>query len=360
MPLWVAWSVTTYVAAELVDARPAEAPWWHGVVLPLLVGALVAAGGAWLETGVLARAGRRLPLGLTLGLRTALYAFVVFIALAVMIVKILPALTGQSLDTLVQDVGFQQITRNFWTVLALLVLGSFFINLALQLRRVLGGSTLWALLVGRYLRPTREERLFMFLDLTDSTAIAERLGPFRFTDFKNDFFADVAQPVLTTGGQIYQYVGDEVVITWPMKEGLRNGAFLRCFFLLEDRVQRRAAYYQATYDCVPRFKAGCHGGEVVTAFIGDLKSDLAYSGDVVNTAARIEGQCRPLGHRLLISDDLLERCTLPVDLTTEEVGAVPLRGKVEAVRLYSVAPEDEGPTPKKRAVGAEEEIASLG
>ncbi|MEM1041214.1 MAG: adenylate/guanylate cyclase domain-containing protein [Bacteroidota bacterium] len=343
LPLWVSWAVTAFVAAELVDAQPPEAPWWHSVVLPILVGGLVAAGGAWLETGVLARAGRRLPLGLTLALRTALYALVVAAALAVMIVRVLPALTGLPLSTLIEDVGVEQTIRRFWSVLVLLVLGSFVINLALQLRRVLGGGTLWALLVGRYLRPTPEERLFMFLDLTDSTAIAERLGPFRFTDFKNDFFADVAQPVLTTRGQIYQYVGDEVVITWPMAQGLRGGAFLRCFFLLEDRVQRRAAYYQATYGCVPAFKAGCHGGEVVTAFIGDLKSDLAYSGDVVNTAARIEGQCRPLGYRLLISDTLLERCPLPDGLTAEEVGTVLLRGKAEALQLYSIS----GPRPEQ-------------
>ena len=341
IPLWGAWAVTAYIASELVDARPAEAPWWNTLVIATVVGGLVAAAGAWLETGVLARAGRRYPLALTLAIRTGLYAAVVFATLTFMIVQVAPLLSGQSLRQLVEDVGFQQMTRSFWKVLALLVVGSFAINLMMQLRRVLGADTLWALLLGRYLRPTREERLFMFLDLTDSTSIAERLGPFHFTDFKNDFFADVAQPVLETGGQIYQYVGDEVVITWPMQEGLRDSAFLRCFFLLEERVQRHARRYQARYDCVPTFKAGCHGGEVVTAFIGDLKSDLVHSGDVVNTAARIEGQCRPLGHRLLVSDALLARCEIPGGLAAEEVGAVPLRGKADAVRLFSVGERTE-------------------
>lgn len=42
------------------------------------------------------------------------------------------------------------------------------------------------LLLGRYHRPVAEERIFMFLDLNDSTAIAAALGPFRFNDFKND------------------------------------------------------------------------------------------------------------------------------------------------------------------------------
>ena len=56
----------------------------------------------------------------------------------------------------------------------------------------------------------------MFLDLNNSTAIAERLGPLRFNDFKNDFFHDIAQPVLETRGRIYQYVGDEAVVTWTI------------------------------------------------------------------------------------------------------------------------------------------------
>jgi class 3 adenylate cyclase len=75
----------------------------------------------------------------------------------------------------------------------------------------------------------------MFLDLNDSTAIAARLGPVRFNDFKNDFFYDIAEPVLETRGQIYQYVGDEAVVTWTLDKGLRQGNCLRCVASTADR-----------------------------------------------------------------------------------------------------------------------------
>ena len=177
----------------------------------------------------------------------------------------------------------------------------------------------------------------MFLDLTDSTVWAERLGPLVFTDFKNDFFADVAEPVLATGGRIVQYVGDEVMVSWPMTRAEHDGAPLRFFFLVEARVAARAERYRQRYGDVPRFKAGCHGGEVVTAEVGDLKRDIVHSGDVVNTAARIEGECRPRGHALLVSEEMLARMATPDGLAVERLGPAALRGKADTVGLCAVS-----------------------
>jgi adenylate cyclase len=176
----------------------------------------------------------------------------------------------------------------------------------------------------------------MFLDLNDSTAIAEALGPLRFNDFKNDFFHDLAEPVLETRGQIYQYVGDEVVVTWTIERGLRQGNCLRCVFLVSERIHEQKDRYLARYGVVPAFKAGLHGGSVVTAEIGDIKKDIVYSGDAVNTAARVEAECRPLERRVLVSKALLSRCQVPEELEIEDMGERELRGKIEALRLYSL------------------------
>src|SRR5262245_3846317 len=224
----------------------------------------------------------------------------------------------------------------FVVALIVLTLVSFFINFVHQLNRMLGPGTLVNLLLGRYHRPVAEDRIFMFLDLNDSTAIAEKLGPLRFNDFKNDFFYDVADPVLRTRGQIYQYVGDEVVVTWTTERGLRQGNCLRCVFLVNERVHERRERYLAQYGIVPEFKAGLHGGPVVTAEIGDIKKDIAHSGDTVNTAARVVAQCRPLERRVLVSGSLLQRCQLPAELETEDMGERELRGKAGALRLFSV------------------------
>jgi hypothetical protein len=75
---------------------------------------------------------------------------------------------------------------------------------------------------------------------------------------------------------------------------------------------------------------------VVTAEIGDIKKDIVHSGDTVNTAARVEAQCRPLERRVLVSAALLDRCRVPEELELEDMGERELRGKAESLRLYSV------------------------
>ena len=340
--LIVCWSVAAFLAAnvsgiawtEVTDGLEVASSWgvlWRSLSVGTLVGLL----SAWLETAVLPRPMRQLPLWGALVLRTISYALVVQLAMVTIVLLFGYFLAGLPPRELVTDPAFRAfietgILRRF--VLFLLA-SSFFINLLLQLRRVLGPATLRALFLGTYRRPRREERAFAFLDLTDSTAWAERLGPLQFTDFKNDFFADVAEPVLATGGRIVQYVGDEVMVSWPMKRAEKDGAPLLFYFLVEDRVARNAAQYQERYGAVPRFKAGVHGGWVVTAEVGDIKRDIVHSGDVVNTAARIEGECRPRGHRLLVSRELAERMRVSEHVSITDLGEAELRGKSETVGI---------------------------
>ena len=338
--LIVSWALATFVAARLVGISGPDGTETLSVALvrSVVVGVTVGLAGAWLETGPLARVGRLFPLWAALVIRTLAYAVAVLLGVLVIILLVSWGRFGVSPGALVQTPQFHDfmVSRDFLAMVGLLVAASFGINLSLQLRRVLGPETLFALLVGRYRRPVHEERAFAFLDLTDSTAWAERLGPLAFTDFKNDFFADVAEPVLATGGRIVQYVGDEVMVSWPMKRAEQDAAPLRFFFLVEERVAARAARYQKRYGAVPSFKCGVHGGEVVTAEVGDLKRDIVHSGDVVNTAARIEGECRPRGHRLLVSDEMLARMPAPPEMAHLALGDAALRGKSQSVGLVSV------------------------
>lgn len=212
-----------------------------------------------------------------------------------------------------------------------------------QLDRLLGPGTLVRYLFGRYHRPRREERIFLFLDLKDSTSIAERLDVAAYYALLNDFFHDIARPVLATGATIYQYVGDEVVLTWPMERGLHDARCVRVLYEIDEEVRRNGPYYLARYGLVPEYKAGLHGGEVIRAEIGDLKRDLVYSGDVLNTTARIQAECNRLGARLLVSSELSERLTLPPGVEAERLGEIPLRGKRLAIGLVRVRRGDEAP-----------------
>jgi adenylate cyclase len=206
-----------------------------------------------------------------------------------------------------------------------------------QLDRLLGPGVLVRYLLGRYHRPRREARIFMFLDLKASTTLAEALGPEVFYGLVNECFRDLASPVLDSAGEIYEYVGDEAVVTWTEEQGVRDANCLRVFFDFSDRLEQKRQSYLDRFGVVPEFKAGVHVGEVISAEIGDLKKGLVFIGDVLNTGARIEGQCNPLGKRLLASSELVDRLDLPSGWRTEDMGEVPLRGKAAPVRLVAFA-----------------------
>jgi adenylate cyclase len=320
---WIVRRVPTYLARELTAAA---------------TGAFIGLGSAWFELLLIPRVVRSLTVGGLLLVRTFFYVTLCAVGIHIVTGSLLGLSEHGGLFGYYKSEQYWDFVLGGRFVLALVILTlvSFLINFVRQLNRMLGPGTLVNLLLGRYHRPVAEDRIFMFLDLNDSTAIAAALGPLRFNDFKNDFFYDIAEPVLETRGQIYQYVGDEAVVTWTIEKGLRQGNCLRCVFLVSERIHEQKDRYLARYGVVPGFKAGLHGGPVVTAEIGDIKKDIVHSGDTVNTAARVEAQCRPLQRRVLVSAALLSRCQVPEELEIEDMGEQELRGKVEALRLYSV------------------------
>ncbi len=107
--------------------------------------------------------------------------------------------------------------------------------------------------------------------------------------------------------------------------------------LIEALIQERREHFLREYGVVPEFKAGVHAGDVITAQIGDIKSEIVHNGDVLNTTARIQAACNQLGHKLLASEELMQGLTLGPEYTVESLGPVPLRGKSEALNLCAVS-----------------------
>jgi adenylate cyclase len=211
-----------------------------------------------------------------------------------------------------------------------------FLLFFVQLDRLLGPGVLLGYLTGRYHRPRREERIFMFLDLTGSTTLADEMSADRYFEFLHRSFTEMSEPILEADAHIYQYVGDEVVLTWTRRSGLDEGNCIRVFFLIEDHLRSQRERFMTEFGKFPSFRAGVHGGEVITAQIGELKREIVYNGDVLNTAARIQAQCRELDRELLVSADIVGELELDDEFSLEPLGPVPLRGKAEAVELWSV------------------------
>jgi adenylate cyclase len=206
----------------------------------------------------------------------------------------------------------------------------------LQINHLLGEGVLWKFIRGKYHKPREEERIFMFLDMKSSTTIAEQLGHVRFYTLLNEIFHEISQPVLQTKAEIYQYIGDEVVLTWKVEHGLENSNCLKTFFMFQESLLRNRENYFKNFGVKPEFKAGLHFGKVISAQIGDLKREIVYNGDVLNTTSRIQNECNKYQRDCLVSGILMNRLKQRNGFQWERVDTVTLRGKETEMELFSV------------------------
>ncbi|MGD8779465.1 MAG: adenylate/guanylate cyclase domain-containing protein [Ignavibacteria bacterium] len=190
---------------------------------------------------------------------------------------------------------------------------------------------------GKYVKPEIEFRIFMFLDLISSTELAEQIGKENFFYLINDFYHDISEPVLESSAHIYQYVGDEVVFTWSFKEGMKDSNCIMLFYRIEELIHKRESYYLERYGVVPKFKAGLHCGDIMVSVIGEIKKELVFCGDVVNTTARIRSQCTKLNEKFLASKKVIDMIEIPANIKLKSIGEVTLKGKRNHNFLYSIS-----------------------
>lgn len=210
------------------------------------------------------------------------------------------------------------------------------VQFVLQMNRLAGVNVLGYFAAGTYRRPRAEERVFLFIDLEGSTRLAETLGSARYFELLRRFVDELTVPVLQRQGEIYQYAGDEVVVTWPLAAGARSANCVRCFFEIRAAIARRAEQYVADFGLVPKFRGGMHGGTVTAGELGDLRQQIVFVGDVLNTAARLEEYAKTQGLDLVVSGHLLDRFALPPGMESRHCGELAIRGKSEKVAAYSL------------------------
>lgn len=221
-------------------------------------------------------------------------------------------------------------TIMFWSMLSALTM------IVLQVNENYGQGVFLKLLKGKYYRPKVEMRIFMFLDIRGSTSIAEKLGHVKWFELLSQFFSDITEPIIDTRGEIYQYVGDEVIVHWDLTSGLDQENCVNCFFEIKNIIEQNAQKYLDEYGLVPQFKAGIHCGDVTIGEIGKVKKDIVFTGDVLNTTSRIQDFCNELRVELLISQEVVDKMPSQSIYQYNPVGAIELRGKEVPVSLYSV------------------------
>lgn len=175
----------------------------------------------------------------------------------------------------------------------------------------------------------------MFLDLKDSTKIGEKLNKNEYFSFLNDYYHFMTVPILETEARIYQYVGDEIILSWDLLNGIKKNNCVEVFFKILKVIDQNNQYFKEKYGLIPEFKAGLHYGTVIRAQIGDIKKELVFNGDVLNTTARIQSVCNEFGEKLLISMKLFNKLEFkPIQFSN--LGFINLKGKEKDLELLAI------------------------
>ncbi len=210
------------------------------------------------------------------------------------------------------------------------------LSLLLEITRLLGRGNFFKLVTGKFYSPQEEYRIFMFVDMNSSTTIAEKLGHVAYSNFLKDCFFDLAI-VHNYDAQIYQYVGDEAVLTWERPKMKSVMECVDAFWAFHDQLLKRAGFYKEQYGIIPEFKAGMSIGMVTVVEIGDIKKEIAYHGNTLNTAARIEALCNVYNEKLLVSKKMYEEIVKEdSSYTYAKVTETQLRGKQGITEIYSI------------------------
>ncbi len=214
---------------------------------------------------------------------------------------------------------------------------SFVVSFVLDLNSLIGQNVLLNFISGRYFQPRVEQRVLLMIDMRSSTAAAERLGEVDFHRLLNRFIGDLTGPIVIWKGQIHKYVGDELIVTWPLAAGLKDARCLRACFGAVARLADLGPVYEREFGLTASLRAALHCGAVVVGEMGTIKKEIALIGDTMNTTARIVDACRDSGELVLASAALLRQLTtMPPGVDARPLGPIPLRGKKSPVELFAL------------------------
>ncbi|WP_417371768.1 adenylate/guanylate cyclase domain-containing protein [Gelidibacter japonicus] len=232
--------------------------------------------------------------------------------------------------------GWWISNKIFWMVTAYFIICSLLFSFLRLANDKFGKGIIFKMLIGRYKNPREVDRIFMFLDLKSSTSHAEELGHLKYSQLIQDCFFYLNKIINRYNAEIYQYVGDEAVLSWTPKKGIRDLNCINLFFDFERKLKRHSKYYQKKYGIQPEFKAGLHSGKIIIAEVGTVKKELAYHGDVINSTSRIQEKCNEYNESLLISDDLFQMLNLNNKYEAISLGDELLEGKTEELKIYAI------------------------
>jgi adenylate cyclase len=230
----------------------------------------------------------------------------------------------------------QTSIQNFWSGFIYSAVIAVLMNLGFGIANIIGPRAFLNFITGRYHSPVEENRFVLFVDIAGSTGLAERFGGVGIHRFLDRTFRLLTLAVVDYRGEVLDYVGDEVIVTWREDGGAIDCRPLRCFMAMRDELARASSQLELEFGAVPRIRGSLHFGPVIVGEIGDVKRAIVFNGDVMNTAARLEELSRNVDGGFLASRAAMERFASAPPFAVRDLGRLPIRGRADGINVIGI------------------------
>jgi adenylate cyclase len=226
--------------------------------------------------------------------------------------------------------------KDFWIAMVFSVVFLVVINLVLGVTNIIGPRAFLNFFIGRYHTPVEENRFVLFVDIAGSTGLAERLGGIAIHRLLDHTFRLLTLAVVDYRGEVLNYVGDEIIVTWPERSGAIDCRPLRCFVAMREELSRASSQLEHEFGAAPRIRGSLHFGPVIIGEIGDVKRAIVFNGDVMNTAARLEELSRNVEGGFLASHAAMQRFNSAPPFPVHDLGQLPIRGRADGIDVVGI------------------------
>jgi adenylate cyclase len=249
---------------------------------------------------------------------------------------IIMTVQGFRLGEIIAGLSVDPSNQNFWSSFITAAVISVLMNLGVGIANIIGPRAFLNFITGRYHSPIEENRFVLFVDIAGSTGLAERLGGVAIHRLLDRTFRLLTLAVVDYRGEVLNYVGDEVIVTWRERDGAIDCRPLRCFAAMRDELSDASKQFEREFGAVPRIRGSLHFGPVIVGEIGDVKRAIVFNGDVMNTAARLEELSRTVDGGFLASRTAMERFSSVLPFAIRDLGRLPIRGRADGIDVVGI------------------------
>jgi len=184
---------------------------------------------------------------------------------------------------------------------------------------------------------TRELTL-LFCDIRGFTPISEQFktNPQGLTKLINRFLTPMTDIIMNNGGTIDKYMGDCIMAFWnaPLDVDEQRKKAIKSSHEMLNHLKELNVELKKENSLPINVGIGLNTGDVVVGNMGsNQRFDYSCLGDAVNLAARLEGQSKEYGMKIILGEETAKE--MEDEFVILELDKIAVKGKTEGVQIFT-------------------------